>query len=158
MAEITARDCMTRKLVTLRPEMDVMEAVSLLLRNRISGAPVVDSDGNYLGVFSEKCSLHVIMDAAYEQLPSNEVRVFMDTEAQTIEPDTHLLTIAQVFLLTPFRRLPVLEDGKLVGQVSRRDVLRVALDMLRKAPHRQAEGSTLLYLSALVERHEAPLS
>jgi predicted transcriptional regulator len=158
MAEITARDCMTRKLVTLRPEMDVMEAVSLLLRNRISGAPVVDADGNFLGVFSEKCSLHVIMDAAYEQLPSNQVRVFMDTEAQTIEPDTHLLTIAQVFLLTPFRRLPVLDNGKLVGQVSRRDVLRVAMDMLRKAPNRQAEGSNLLYLSALVERHEAPLS
>lgn len=157
MSQVTARDCMVKKLVTLRPEMDVMEAVSLLLRNRISGAPVVDGDGKYLGVFSEKCSLHVIMDAAYEQLPSNEVRMFMDSEAQTIDPDTHLLTIAQTFLLTPYRRLPVLEDGKLIGQVSRRDVLRSALDMLRKAPSRE-EGSTLLYLSALVERHEAPLS
>lgn len=158
MTQITARDFMTKKLVTLRPEMDVLEAVSLLLRNRISGAPVVDADGNFQGVFSEKCSLHVIMDAAYEQLPSNEVRVFMDTEAQTIEPDTHLLTIAQVFLLTPYRRLPVLENGKLVGQISRRDVLKVAMDMLRKAPQRQSEGSTLLYLSALVERHEAPMA
>jgi predicted transcriptional regulator len=157
MNQITAREFMTKKLVTLRPEMDVMEAVSLLLKNRISGAPVVDADGNYLGVFSEKCSLHVLMDAAYEQLPSNQVRVFMDTEAQTIEPDTHLLSIAQVFLLTPYRRLPVLEEGKIVGQVSRRDVLKAALDMLRKAPSRD-EGSTLLYLSALVERHEAPLS
>ena len=156
MTQVTARDCMVKKLVTLRPEMDVMEAVALLLRKRISGAPVVDAAGNYLGVFSEKCSLQVLMDAAYDQLPSNEVRMFMDAEAQTIEPDTHLLSIAQVFLLTPYRRLPVLEDGKLIGQVSRRDVLRAALDMLGKSPSRE-EGSTLLYLSALVERHEAPL-
>jgi CBS domain-containing protein len=157
VTQVTARDCMVKKLVTLRPELDVMDAIALLLRNRISGAPVVDADGNYLGVFSEKCSLHVLMDAAYEQLPSNEVRMFMDTEAQTIEPDTHLLSIAQLFLLTPFRRLPVLENGRLLGQVSRRDVLRAALDSLRKAPSRE-EGSTLLYLSALVERHEAPLA
>ncbi len=46
MSQITARECMTKKLVTLRPEMDVLEAVSLLLKNHISGAPVVDADGN----------------------------------------------------------------------------------------------------------------
>ena len=123
MSQITARDFMVTRLVTLRPEMDVIEAVQRLLKNRISGAPVVDADGTYLGIFSEKCSLQILLDAAYEQLPSNQVRVFMDTDAQTIDPDTHLLSIAQVFLLTPYRRLPVLEDGKLVGQVSRRDVL-----------------------------------
>lgn len=157
MTQVTARDCMVKKLVTLRPEMDVMDAVGMLLRNRISGAPVVDSSGQYLGVFSEKCSMHVIMDAAYEQLPSSEVRLFMDAEAQTIDPDTHLLTIAQVFLLTPYRRLPVLEDGRLVGQVSRRDVLKAAHSMLSKQRNRD-EGSKLLYLSALVGQHEAPLA
>jgi len=155
--EFTARDFMVTRLVTLRPEMDVIKAVQLLLKNRISGAPVVDAQGRYLGVFSEKCSMHVLLDAAYEQLPSSEVRAFMDTDAQTIEPDTHLLSIAQVFLLTPYRRLPVLESGELVGQVSRRDVIRASLDLLKHPPSR-AEGSSLLYLSALVERHEAPLA
>lgn len=154
---VTARDIMVKRLVTLRPELDVMVAVQRLLKNRISGAPVVDIDGTYLGVFSEKCSMHVLLDAAYEQLPSNQVRVFMDTDAKTINPDTHLLSIAQVFLLTSYRRLPVLEDGKLIGQVSRRDVLKAAHDLLRKAPDRN-EGSSLLYLSALVERDEAPLA
>lgn len=157
MSRITARDFMVTKLVTLRPEMDVIRAVQLLLKNRISGAPVVDNEGNYLGIFSEKCSLNVLLDAAYEQLPSNEVRMFMDTEARTISPDTLLLSIAQVFLLTPYRRLPVLDEGQLVGQVSRRDVLRASLDLLRKSPIRQPEKS-LLYLSALIERQESPLS
>jgi CBS domain-containing protein len=73
----------------------------LLLQHHISGAPVVDAKGKYLGVFSEKCSMHVLLDAAYEQLPVHDVRSFMDVEAQTIAPETHLLSIAQVFLLTP---------------------------------------------------------
>ena len=139
MTQITARDCMVRKRVT------------------ISGAPVVDGSGKYLGVFADKCSMQVIMDAAYEQLPSSEVRLFMDTGAQTIEPDTHLLSIAQIFLLTPYRRLPVLENGELVGQVSRRDVLKAAHSLLTSRKTR-AEGSSLLYLSALVEQNDAPLA
>ncbi len=158
MCEITARVCMTTRLVTLSPEMDVIEAVELLLKKRISGAPVVDNYGNYLGVFSEKCSMQVLLDAAYEQLPSNQVRMFMNTEALTIEPDTHLLSMAQVFLLTNYRRLPVLEDGVLVGQVSRRDVMREALGMLRKQGLQPDTSSTLLYLSAVVERSDAPLA
>lgn len=148
---------MVKKLVTLRPEMDVIDAVQRLLKNRISGAPVVGADGNFLGVFSEKCAMQVLLDAAYEQLPSNEIRLFMDTDAQTIDPDTQLLSIAQVFLLTSYRRLPVLEEGRLVGQVSRRDVMRAALDLL-KQPALRDEGSSLLYLSALVERSDAPLA
>ncbi|MEM9656843.1 MAG: CBS domain-containing protein [Planctomycetota bacterium] len=157
MSQITARDFMVKKLVTLRPHMDVLEAVQMLLKSRISGAPVVDEEGYFLGVFSEKCAMHIILDAAYDQLPSNEVRAFMDIEAKTIAPETHLLTVAQVFLLTPYRRLPVLEDGKLVGQVSRRDVLQAAMKLVKHVPMREQE-STLLYLSALIERHEAPLA
>ena len=156
-AQTTARDFMTKRLVTLRPDMDVIKAVQLLLKNRISGAPVVDANSVFLGVFSEKCAMQVLLDAAYEQLPSNEVRLFMDTDAQTIEPDTQLLSIAQVFLLTSYRRLPVIEAGRLVGQISRRDVMRASLDLLKHPPTRD-EGSSLLYLSALIERNDAPLA
>jgi len=157
MSQKTARDFMVKKLVTLRPDMDVLDAVQRLLKNRISGAPVVDEDGKLVGVFSEKCAMQVLLDAAYEGLPSNEIRLFMDSEPQTIEPDTQLLSIAQVFLLTSHRRLPVLEDGQLVGQVSRRDVMKASLDLLQHSPLRN-EGSTLLYLSALVERNDAPMA
>ncbi|NOZ39660.1 MAG: CBS domain-containing protein [Planctomycetes bacterium] len=155
--QLTARDFMTKKLVTLRPEMDVIRAVQLLLKNRISGAPVVDTEGQLVGVFSEKCAMQVLLDAAYEQLPSNQIRLFMDSDPQTIDPDTQLLSIAQVFLLTENRRLPVLEHGRLLGQVSRRDVMRASLDLLKHSPIRD-EGSSLLYLSALVERSDAPMA
>jgi CBS domain-containing protein len=100
--------------------------------------------------------MQVLLDMAYDSLPSNEVRAFMDCDAKSIKPDTDLLTVAQVFLLTTYRRLPVLDDdGRLVGQVSRRDVLRAALDAIDQEPVRE---TSLLYLSAIFERHEAPLS
>lgn len=156
MQKITARDIMVTKLVTLRPEMDVFDAVQLLLRNRISGAPVIGPRNEYLGVFSEKCSMHVLLDAAYEQLPSNHVGAFMDTDAQTITPDTQMLSIAQVFLLSNYRRLPVIdEDGHLMGQVSRRDVLRGAMKEVQGEKRRE---KSLLYLSALFSREDAPVS
>ncbi|MAT71254.1 MAG: inosine-5-monophosphate dehydrogenase [Planctomycetaceae bacterium] len=157
MCQLTARDFMATKLITLRPEMDVLQAVKLLLKNRISGAPVVDEDGNFLGVFSEKCAMNFILDAAYEQLPTNEVRAFMKTDAQTIGPDAHLLSVAQVFLLTYHRRLPVLENGRLIGQVSRRDVLKAAMSDVLKDPGRTPETS-LLYLSAIRDRSQAPVA
>ena len=157
MAHITARDFMVTDLITVAPEADVLEATRLLLKHRISGAPVVDSQGRYLGVFSEKSSMHVLLDAAYGELPTRNVRAFMDSEAQTITPETHLLSVAQVFLLTPFRRLPVREDGRLVGLVARRDVLRCWLRLIEQAPSESTEV-VLLYFSELFSAEEAPLA
>jgi len=157
MTQITARDFMVTDVITLSPATDVIDAVRLLLKQHISGAPVVDSKGKYLGVFSEKCSMHVLLDAAYEQLPVHDVRSFMDAEAQTIAPETHLLSIAQVFLLTPYRRLPVLDNGKLVGLVTCRDVMKCWMGLIDQAPSDSRE-MTLMYFSALFERHEAPLA
>jgi CBS domain-containing protein len=150
-----ARDIMVTKLVTLPPHMDAFEAIGLLLRYKISGAPVIDEHRNFLGVFSEKCSMTVVLEAAYDQLPTNEVCAFMDREPLTIDEDTDMLSIAQIFQTRGARRLPVLRDGKLVGQVSRRDVLQAVHDKLSAA---RSHDSTLLYLSSLVERHEIPFA
>jgi CBS domain-containing protein len=157
MKSIVAEEFMVTRLVTLNEEMDVLDAVRMLLKNRISGAPVVDADGFFVGVFSEKCSMHVLLDAAYDSLPTNRVGAFMDTEAQSIRPDTDLLSIAQVFLLTPYRRLPVVDEkGQLLGQVSRRDVLAASMKQLdAKQPERE---KSLLYLSAIFSRDEAPVA
>ncbi len=120
-----AKDFMTTRLVTLSPEMDVFEAIGLLLKNRISGAPVVDQQRNFLGIFSEKTSMQVLISAAYEQLPTCRVEAFMNKDPlRVIDEETSLLAIAQLFLDTPYRRLEVLRDGRLLGQISRRDVLR----------------------------------
>ena len=155
IASLTARDIMVTRLVTLRPDMDVFKAIEVLIKNKISGAPVVNQAGELIGVFSEKCCMQVMVDAAYEGLPSNRVEVFMDDDPQVVTENTSLLSIAQVFLITARRRLPVVAEGKLVGQISRRDVIRHAIKTVKKA-NVEREGS-LLYLSAIREMSEAPM-
>ena len=135
---IPAEAFMTRKLVTLSPEEDVFDAIEKLLNNRISGAPVLDSDGTFLGVFSEKDSMRALISAAYEQLPSTIVSSLMNTRRQrVISPDTDLLSISKMFVETPLRRLAVVdENDKLIGQVSRRDVLRAKQKFSKSVRHR----------------------
>ncbi len=130
-----AREFMVKKLITLSPDTDVYEAIGYLLQNRISGAPVIDPPGTFRGVFSEKTSMSVLLGGAFEQLPTTQVRAFMNTDfARTISASTGLLTVVQTFLDTSYRRLPVLGDGLLLGQVSRQDVLRAVHRWLPRQP------------------------
>ena len=87
-------------------------------------------------------------------LENEEVASFMDTSAKTIGQDVDLLGTAQIFRQTDHRRLPVLDEGKLAGQISRRDLLKATNGMIAISPRRE---KTLLYLSSLVERDEAPI-
>jgi len=138
-----AKDFMATRLITLTPEMDVFEAIDYLLKNCISGASVIGPDNVFLGIFSEKTSMKVLVDSAYDQLPTSKVGAFMNTETErVIADDTELLAVMKLFLETPYRRLPVLCDGKLVGQVSRRDALRAQDDLARS--FNQSEGEAVL--------------
>lgn len=125
---VRAMDIMQTKLVTLTPDIDVFDAIGFLLKNRISGSPVLDADGDYVGVFSEKGSMDVVIESSYSQLPTTCVGSFMDADrGRLIHEHTDLLTIARIFLETPYRRLIVLRDEKLVGQISRRDVMNTQI-------------------------------
>lgn len=153
---LTARDFMATKLITLSPDEDALAAVRKLLHYRISGAPVVDQAGNFLGIFSEKTSMRFLLDAAYSQLPSNRVGAFMNTDiARLITADTDWLACAQIFLTTPYRRLPVIEGTRLIGQVSRRDLLKAAIQMIDKTEKKN--GKFVMYFSALIDLEESPV-
>ncbi|MFH5805693.1 CBS domain-containing protein [Alienimonas sp. DA493] len=150
---LTAADVMTRKLITLAPDTPVQEAIGTLLKNRISGAPVVGPGRSFLGVFSEKICMRVLLDAAAEQVPCcGTVGQYADADAQTVTEDTPLLTMVHLFNEGRFRRLPVLRhdaDGRaeVVGQVSRRDVLWAAYDLGTFRPARETPHP--LYLSGV---------
>lgn len=123
---VRASDFMVSKLLTFSPDTDVLEAVGLLLKNRFSGAPVIDKEGKFVGTFSEKSTMQVLITSAYEQLPATHVSAFMNPDpARIISAETDLFDVAQKFADTPFRRLEVVDpdSGKLMGQISRRDVL-----------------------------------
>lgn len=134
---IQAKNFMATKLITLAPESDVFDAINQLLSHRISGAPVLDKNRNFLGVFSEKNSMQVLLSAAYDQLPTTRVEAMMNRDqARVISPTTGLFEIAQTFAETPYRRLVVVEGNKLLGQISRRDVLRAEHQFAAQVRHR----------------------
>ena len=132
----TARDIMTRRLVTLRPGLRAVEAAGILLKHNISGAPVVDDDGNLLGLLSEHDCLQAVAAAEYD-FDRHDVVVtveeMMTTTPHTIPPEMDLFAIAHEFVNLRVRRFPVVEAGRLIGQVSRRDALRAAYELRRKA-------------------------
>ena len=124
---VTARDIMTTKLVTLTPDTPIFDAMGIFLKHRISGAPVVDADGGICGVVSEKDCMRVLAGGSYDHHEAEEllsVAGHMSTHLITINPDDGIYHIVDTFDKHGVRRLPVVENGKLVGQVSRRDVLR----------------------------------
>lgn len=138
---------MVTSVVTMRGDERVRDAVRLLLKNHFSGVPVVDDDGRLVGVISEKDCIRALMLAMQDHVPAVYVRDVMTKEGiLTITEDTHVLTIAHLFLTHPVRRLPVVRGEKLVGQVSRRDLLAAAFEVFEKAPSREA---AILYLSAV---------
>jgi CBS domain-containing protein len=125
-------DYMARKLVTVGPETTTAEAIGLLLKHEISGMPVVDDDGNLVGILSERDCLKPLVDSQYFESPSTRVAELMSTELKTVSPETGIMKVAELFLNNRYRRLPVLENGRLVGQISRRDVLRAIREVHRR--------------------------
>lgn len=125
------RDYMATDLVLLRPDMEILHAMEVLLEERISGAPVVGSTGALMGVLSKKDCLRAALSAAYYQEWGSPVSGYMSNKVETLDADMDLVTAAERFLASSFRRFPVLEEGRLVGQISRADVLRALVENWR---------------------------
>lgn len=121
-------DYMARDLVRLDPGMEILHAMRTLLEHRVSGAPVVDADGRLVGVLSKKDCLRAALQGAYHQEWGGQVATYMSKDPETMEADLDLVTAAERFLASPYRRFPVLRDGALVGQISRADILRALLE------------------------------
>lgn len=123
------RDYMAGKLVTFKPDMDVLDAIHELVHHRIAGAPVVDDQGELIGMLSELDCMKVALNAGYYSDRGGPVSDFMTADVETVDADMSIVDLAQRFLQSKFRRFPVLHENRLVGQISRRDVLR-ALEAL----------------------------
>jgi len=121
-------DYMARELVTLSPEMEINHAMNILLDHRLSGAPVIDKAGALLGVLSKKDCLKAALDASYFRDWGGTVSKYMSADVQTIPADMNIIAATEAFLKSAFRRFPVIENGRLVGQISRADALRAMRD------------------------------
>lgn len=125
LRSVLVKDYMSANLLTFTPETDVREAIAGLLEYGVSGAPVVDRLGNIVGFLSEKDCLKVALNAAYNQELGGPVSEFMSRNVVTIDTETSILDVARRFLESPYKRYPVVdENNRLVGQISRSDVLK----------------------------------
>lgn len=122
------KNYMATRLIYLKEDMDVYLAIGLLLKNNISGAPVVNKNNDICGILSEKDCLRVFANGSFYNMPGGVVSRFMTQAVATVSPETDLFSVADTFLQHNYRRLPVVKGKKLVGQISRRDVLRAIQD------------------------------
>ncbi|HBW99586.1 MAG TPA: CBS domain-containing protein [Gammaproteobacteria bacterium] len=128
MKSLKVRDSMSTHVITFAPNDSVVQAMATLLDKGISGAPVIDEDGSLIGILSEVDLIQVVVQDSYYDDPAGIVADFMQTQVECVGPDMDIFSLAQQFIGDHRRRYPVLENGQLVGQISRRDVLRAALD------------------------------
>ena len=100
----------------------------LLLEKRFSGAPVVNATGKLVGVLAKKDCLKTAMQASYYEKPGGLVAEYMNRDVETLDADMELFGAAEAFLESRYRRFPVLREGRLVGQISRADLLRALVE------------------------------
>ncbi|KAB1441143.1 CBS domain-containing protein [Pseudodesulfovibrio senegalensis] len=144
---LKARDIMTEKAITLKPDTDIVSAVKTLLENKINGVPVVEDDGSVIGVLTQSDlvaqqkelklpSFFTLLDgvfplSSYEELDKQlqkisaiVVREAMTPAPATVTPETKIAQIATIMADKKLYTLPVVENGKLIGVVGKEDVLR----------------------------------
>lgn len=124
---VSVSDYMSTRLITFHPEQSMMEVVDQLLKHRISGAPVVNDQHELCGVISEGDCLKEVVKGKYHNHPimDGKVKDHMAQNVITIRPGTNIFEAANMFLEKKIRRFPVLDEtGKLVGQISQKDIMR----------------------------------
>lgn len=127
LRSVKAQDYMATRLISFGPETHLFDAIRAMQEYGISGAPVVDVDGCLVGMLSELDCLKAILSQTYheEEMGSGgHVVDYMTRNVDTVSHDADLTAVAHQFITHGRRRLPVVKAGKLVGQISRRDVLR----------------------------------
>ena len=112
---------MTKGVVAVHPETSIDEAISIILDHQISGLPVVDQDGQVLGVISEVDIIELVYQS---DIASSTVGDHMTREIKTLDVESSLDDAAGLLSQRTLRRIPITEQGRLAGIVSRRDLIR----------------------------------
>jgi len=128
---IKVSDYMSTKLITFRPDQSVMEVMNTLIKKRISGGPVVNEKNELVGIISEGDCIREISHSRYYNQPLDNAKVqdHMVTDIETIDGEMNVFDAADKFLNSKRRRFPIVQNGKLIGQISQKDVLKAAIQL-----------------------------
>jgi len=130
--QILVADYMTTKLITFKPEQSIHEVITILTKHKISGGPVVNEKNELIGIISETDCIKHISESKYYNMPmdnSHTVEKNMVSEVETIDKNMNIFDAANKFITSKRRRFPIVENGKLIGQISQKDILKAALKM-----------------------------
>ncbi|WP_238946997.1 CBS domain-containing protein [Seongchinamella unica] len=127
-------DCMRRNPLTIHMDANLVQAIETIVEYKLTGLTVTDDDGNAVGILSELDCIQGVLTALYNEGDPEHalVRDFMSTDLTTCAPTDGIVEVAQSMLDTRQRRRPVLENGKLVGQVSSSNILWALMEHSRR--------------------------
>ena len=166
-------EVMNRNVITVRPNTTLIDAVRIMLANRVSGLPVLDENGALVGLVTEGDLLRrqeigtngapagwlkslfqpSTVAADYVATHSRHVGGVMSRDPIYVAPDTNLTDAVQIMLSKHFKRLPVLENGVLVGTLSRADVLKkLTLKLLETPEEALSDDQILAALNAAIQQ------
>jgi len=123
---LKAKDIMTRRVVTVKSNTPIYEAIEMLVKNDISGMPVVDDDMALVGMLSEKDATVLFYGDVFQD--DRTVEDYMAKPVMHFDENDSLSDVSDFLMKNIFRRVPVTANGKLVGIISVRDVLKYALE------------------------------
>lgn len=115
---------MEKRVYTVRADMDIIEVMEEFVSKKFTGAPVVDDRGNLLGMLSDTDCIAAVLKAGYDPQWRGVVSDFMTIDVETVDAQSSVTDVAERFLKRRFRRFPVVDDNRLVGQISRLEVLK----------------------------------
>jgi CBS domain-containing protein len=118
------RDYMDLEVATVTPDMEIFTAINFLISHHVTGAPVVDAQGVVVGILTERDCLRLLALGDEGDVAKGTVGDYMTKDPVTLRPDTNIYYAAGVFLSHSFRRLPIVDGGRLVGAITRFDLVR----------------------------------
>jgi len=130
--QITVGDYMTSKLIVFEPEQSVYYVIDKLIKHKISGGPVVNEKNELIGIISEGDCIKDLSESKYYNMPlddQHKVKSVMHTDVEIIDKNTNIFDAAKKFLTSKRRRFPIVENGKLIGIISQKDVLKAAISL-----------------------------
>lgn len=124
LQSVNLRDYMLKHPVRVRADANILDAMQVIIDNKVSGICVVDDADNLVGILSELDCLRAVLSATYNKTGIGEVREHMASDNLVVaHPDEDIVDVAQDMLTKNKRRRPVVENGKLIGQITCRQLL-----------------------------------
>jgi len=131
LQNILVKDYMSKEVITFHKSDSIFEVKRVLLEKKISGAPIINKSGKLIGIISETDLMKQIVDSRYYNMPMSKTTVskYMTENVDSISPNETIFDAAEKFLRLKRKRFPVMVSNRILGIISRVDIIAAALNI-----------------------------